>query len=196
MNRNDLQYLLCSPGLILTAVDQQTLDSVTPTPTLDSMRPRPITYTIISIIHTDVCLPHTQTGSKLNVRIIIFHNISLQRLTLDIPWYPLVSLGSCPEILKSPMLTFIPARPLSVTRCSSLGCGLGLSTDIDWIRLKFALYHTCVLPRISVLDQSTNQSNLWIYYNILIYDHIGNVTGLHPHKRCKELQLLRRRNAV
>ena len=157
MNRNDL---LCSPGLILTqAVDQQTLDSVTPTPTLDSMRPRPITYTIISIIHTDVCLPHKQTGSKLNVRIIICHNISLQRLTLDIPWYPLVSLGSCPEILKSPMLTFIPARPL-VTRCSSLGCGLGLSTDIDWIRLKFALYHTCVLPRISVLDQSTNQSNL------------------------------------
>ena len=136
MNRNDL---LCSPGLILTqaVVDQQTLDSVTP-PTLDSMRPRPIT----SIIHTDVCLPHKQTGSKLNVRIIIFHYISLQRLTLDIPWYPLVSLGSCPEILKSPMLTFIPARPLSVTRCSSLGCGLGLSTDIH----RLDQIEICALP--------------------------------------------------
>jgi hypothetical protein len=70
------------------------------------------------------------------------HYISLYFTSETYPWYPLVSLGSCPEILKSPMLTFIPARPLSVTRCSSLGCGLGLSTDIH----RLDQIEICALP--------------------------------------------------
>ena len=93
------------------------------------------------------------------------HYISLYFTSETYPWYPLVAAR------KSSSLPCWPSSQpvLSVSRgAAALDADLDFpQTSTDWIRLKFALYHThCVLPRISVLDQSTNQSNLWIYYNI------------------------------
>lgn len=159
--------------LTQAVVDQQTLDSVTPTPTLDSMRPRPITYTII---HTDVCLPHKQTGSKLNVRIIIFHNISLQRLTLDLPWYPLVADGnpqvSHADLHPSPSSQCHEVQPQPWMRTQGIGrlreesrniTGLGLSTNIhrlDQIEANLRSTTLIVSCRVSLfrLDQSIYKS--------------------------------------
>ena len=106
----------------LAVVDQETLDSVTPTLTLDSMRPG-LSRTSFTLMFVYPTSRLDRSFCKFNMRIIVFR------------WYfrvlPLVSLGSCPEILKSPRLTFIPAPVLSVSRVSRVSRGAAAASDVE-----------------------------------------------------------------